>query len=116
MTPEQLTFVKVITRVMRVGGQLFLALWLLTCGAMAVIALCALLGVPEGATFPGPPSLWAGVLLGSLAAAGFGFLFMRFWQRALDRFCAHIPDTPGKDARTERHGPAGRAGGGDGNT
>jgi hypothetical protein len=94
MTPEQHAFAKVITRVMRIGGKLFLVFWLLTCGTMAVVALCALLGVPERAAFSNTPSLWAGVLFGSLAAAGFGYLFMQLWRRTLDRFCAHIPDAP----------------------
>ena len=111
MTPEQEAFSRVITRVMRIGGRLVLAFWLLTCGAMAIIAICALLGVLGRATFSGTPSLWAIVLFGSLATAGFGFLFMRFWQRGLDRFCAHIPGASRKDASVDGHGPAHKADG-----
>jgi len=91
MTPEQEALTKAITRLMRMGGKLFLLFWLLTCGAMAIIAVCALLGVPEGAIFSGTPLVWACVLLGSIAAAGLGWLFMRLWRRALDSFGSHIP-------------------------
>lgn len=113
MTPEQEVFTKAITRLMRMGGNLFLIFWLLMCGAMGIIAICALLGVPEGATFSGTPIFWAGVLIGSLAAAGLGWLFMGLWLRALDSFGSHSPgglptdasgDPPGAGDITDARG------------
>jgi hypothetical protein len=106
MTPEQEAFTKAITRLMRMGGKLFLLFWLLMCGAMGIIAICALLGVPDGAKFSGTPTVWAGVLLGSLAAAGLGWLFMRLWRRAIDSIGSHIPAALPTDASGDRQGAA----------
>lgn len=106
MTPEQEAFTKTITRLMRIGGKLFLVFWLLMCGAMGIMAICALLGVPDGAKFSGTPTVWAGVLVGSLAAAGLGWLFMGLWRRALDSFGSHIPGGLRTDAAGDRQGAA----------
>lgn len=106
MTPEQEAFTKAITRLMRMGGKLFLAFWLLMCGAMGIMAICALLGVPDGAKSSGTPTVWAGMLLGSLAAAGVGWLFMGLWRRAIDSFESHIPGGLRTDASGDRQAAA----------
>ncbi|RIK82877.1 MAG: hypothetical protein DCC68_05015 [Planctomycetota bacterium] len=76
---------------MRAGGAIFLALWLLACGAMAVFALGALLGVPTNVTYSGTPALWIGQLLGSVAAAFVGVIFIRFWRGMVGRILAQVP-------------------------
>lgn len=98
MTPEQHNFTKLMTRSMRVSGKIFLVFWLLTCSAIAIYALCAFLGVPESVDFSGSSALWIGVLIGSLGSAALGWLFLRFWQRSLDRFSAYLPDTPATES------------------
>lgn len=97
MTPEQQTFSEVITSLMRIGGKFFLAFWLLICGAMAVVALCALSGVTVPPGSKANPELWVLVLIGSLAMGVFGYFFIRLWQGALDRFRSHISVAPLKN-------------------
>lgn len=106
MTPEQEVFTKAITQLMRTGGNLFLIFWLLMSGAMGLIATCALLGLPYGTKFSGTPTVWSGVLLGSLAAAGLGCLFMGLWRRALDNFACHIPGGQTMDSSGHHQGVA----------
>ncbi len=103
MTHESAVFAMFVLRLMRGFGKVFRVFWLFICGAMAVMALCALLGVPQGVRVEGTPASWAAVLLASLVFAGVGVLFLRFWLRTLDKFAAHFPEAPAPNPRHDPH-------------